>query len=202
MATAPNSENQPLRDENTTGEALPPDGRYGENDARLIMRVANGDHLAFTVIYDRYARVVYSVALRVVRDAAVAEDILHDIFLALWRSPRQFDSARGSLAPWLAVIARNRSIDWLRREHPREELSEVLLASDADLATEIERDLTVQKIRGVLNALPEKQRHALELAFFTGLTHQEIAAQSGEPLGTIKTRIRSALTSIRKALER
>lgn len=191
-----------MRGENTAGQTSPTGGRYGENDARLVMRVANGDDLAFTVIYDRYARVVYSVALRVVRDAAVAEDILHDIFLALWRSPTQFDAARGSLAPWLAVIARNRGIDWLRREHPREKLSETLLASDADLATEVERELTIEKVRGVLNALPEKQRNALELAFFTGLTHQEIATQSGEPLGTIKTRIRSALLSIRKALER
>jgi RNA polymerase sigma-70 factor (ECF subfamily) len=172
MATAPNSDLQ----ESRFGT-----GHSGESDYRLVTRIVHRDEDAFGAIYDRYSRVIYSVALRVVRDAGIAEDILHDIFLNLWRSPQQFDGARGKLAPWLAVIARNRAIDWIRKQHPQEDLSEVQLA---------------------MNALPEKQRAALELAFFQGLTHADIAAQAGEPLGTIKTRIRTALLSVRRALER
>ena len=193
MATAPNSDLQDSR----SGA-----GRSGESDYRLVTRIVHRDEGAFGAIYDRYSRVVYSIVLHVVRDAAIAEDILHDIFLNLWRSPQQFDGARGKLAPWLAVIARNRAIDWIRKQHLQEDLSEVQLVAGEDLAGEVERKLAIERVRAALNALPEKQRVALELAFFQGLTHSDIAAQAGEPLGTIKTRIRSALLSVRRALER
>jgi RNA polymerase sigma-70 factor (ECF subfamily) len=176
-------------------------GRSGETDYRLVTRIVHRDEGAFGAIYDRYSRVVYSVALHVVRDAGIAEDILHDVFLNLWRSPQQFDGARGKLAPWLAVIARNRAIDWVRKQRLQEDLSEVQLVADEDMAGEVERKLAIERVRLALNALPEKQRVALELAFFQGLTHADIAAQAGEPLGTIKTRIRSALLAVRRALE-
>ncbi len=196
MATAPNSDLQASHpvDSSTAG-------RSGETDYRLVTRIVHRDEGAFGAIYDRYSRVVYSVALRVVRDAGIAEDILHDIFLNLWRSPQQFDGARGKLAPWLAVIARNRAIDWIRKQRLQEDLSEVQLVADEDMAGEVERKLAIERVRLALNALPEKQRVALELAFFQGLTHADIAAQAGEPLGTIKTRIRSALLAVRRALE-
>ena len=196
MATVPNSELQGSRSGASASSLA------GESDYRLVTRIVHRDEGAFGAIYDRYSRVVYSIVLHVVRDAAIAEDILHDIFLNLWRSPQQFDGARGKLAPWLAVIARNRAIDWIRKQHPQEDLSEVQLVADEDLAGELERKSAIERVRVVLNSLPEKQRAALELAFFRGLTHADIAAQEGVPLGTIKTRIRTALLSIRRALER
>lgn len=199
MATAPDSH---LQEPRSAGRKNSSAGQSSESDYRLLTRIAHGDENAFGIIYDRYSRVVYSVALRVVRDAGAAEDILHDIFFSLWRSPQQFDAARGQLAPWLAVVARNRAIDWLRRQHPTEDLSEVQLAADDDLAGEVERRSAVERVRTALDALPEKQRVALEQAFFQGLTHADIAARSGEPLGTIKTRIRAALMAVRRALER
>lgn len=198
MATAPDSNLQashPVVSRSSTA------GSSGETDYRLVTRIVHRDEGAFGTIYDRYSRVVYSVALRVVRDAGIAEDILHDIFLNLWRSPQQFDGARGKLAPWLAVIARNRAIDWIRKQRLQEDLSEVQLVADEDMAGEVERKLAIERVRLALNALPEKQRVALEQAFFQGLTHADIAAQAGEPLGTIKTRIRSALLAVRRALE-
>ncbi len=199
MATAPNSDLQGSRPGSSGSSSA---GHSGESDYRLVTRIVHRDEGAFGAIYDRYSRLIYSVALRVVRDAGIAEDILHDIFLNLWRSPQQFDGARGKLAPWLAVIARNRAIDWIRRQHPQEDLSEVQLVADECLADEFERKAAIARVRAALNALPEKQRVALELAFFQGLTHAAIAAQAGEPLGTIKTRIRSALISVRRVLER
>jgi RNA polymerase sigma-70 factor (ECF subfamily) len=189
MATVPNSQLQGSRSAE-------------ESDYRLVTRIVHRDEDAFGAIYDRYSRVVYSVVLHVVRDAAIAEDILHDIFLNLWRSPQQFDGARGKLAPWLAVIARNRAIDWIRKQRPQEDLADVQLVADEDLAGEVERKSAIERVRVVLNALPEKQRAALELAFFRGLTHADIAAREGVPLGTVKTRIRTALLSIRRAMER
>jgi RNA polymerase sigma-70 factor (ECF subfamily) len=198
MATAPNSDLQASHPVDSRSSTT---GRSGETDYRLVTRIVHRDEGAFGAIYDRYSRVVYSVALRVVRDAGIAEDILHDIFLNLWRSPQQFDGARGKLAPWLAVIARNRAIDWIRKQRLQEDLSEVQLVADEDMAGEVERKFAIERVRLALNALPEKQRVALELAFFQGLTHADIAAQAGEPLGTVKTRIRSALLAVRRALE-
>jgi len=201
MATVPNSEGA-LREFDKAENSLPAHGYAAESDSWLITRVINRDEHAFTAIYDRYSRVVYSVALRVLRNSEAAEDVLHDVFLNLWRSPQQFDAARGNLAPWLAVVARNRAIDLIRKQRGQEDLAEIELADDEDLASAIDRDRTIEKVRTVLNALPDKQRLALELAFFQGMTHSDIAAHTGEPLGTIKTRIRSALMSVRKALER
>jgi RNA polymerase sigma-70 factor (ECF subfamily) len=198
MATAPDSGLQDARPGTSRSSSA---GLSGESDYRLVTRIVHRDESAFGAIYDRYSRLIYSVVLRVVKDAAIAEDILHDIFLNLWRSPQQFDAARGKLAPWLAVIARNRAIDWIRKQHPQEDLSDVQLVADEDLAGDVERRSVIERVRTVLNALPEKQRAALESAFFQGLTHADIAAQAGVPLGTIKTRIRTALLAVRRALE-
>ena len=153
------------------------------------------------MLYDRYSRVVYAVALRVVHDAGVAEDILHDIFFQLWREPSRFDQARGNMGAWLAVVARNRSIDWLRKQRAQVDPEDVVLMSSADVSGEVERAAVVEKVRGLMKQMPEAQRKALEMAFFDGLTHADIAEKTGEPLGTIKTRIRSAVIAIRKALE-
>ena len=170
-------------------------------DGQLLDRVRRGDEQAMATLYDRYSRVVYSVALRVLRDPASAEDVLQDVFLGLWRRPESFVSARGSLGGWLAVVARNRSIDMLRRKRPSEQIEEVYLASPFDLASEAERNTLMQRARTIIMHLPLDQRNTLEMAYFDGLTHTEIAEITGDPLGTVKTRIRTALLTLRKEME-
>ncbi len=167
------------------------------DEMRLIARLRAGEQQAMSELYDRYAKVVYAVALRVLQDAAAAEDILQDVFLQLWRNPDAFDASRGSLAAWLAVIARHRSIDRLRKRRPETDIEECVITSGPDLRDDTERALVVEKVRGALAEMNPDQRSALELAFFQGLTHSEIAAKTGEPLGTVKTRIRSGLQQLR-----
>jgi RNA polymerase sigma-70 factor (ECF subfamily) len=150
-------------------------------------------------LFDRYSKVVYSVALRVLRDPASAEDVLQEIFMQVWRNPDSFIATRGSLGGWLAVVSRNRSIDALRRKRPSEQVDDVQLASPYNLADEAERNSMMEKARSVIHLLPTEQRKTLEMAFFDGLTHSEIAEMTGDPLGTVKTRIRSALGTLRKA---
>ena len=164
---------------------------------RLVARVRAGDQQALAELYDRYSKVVYGVAMRVLQDTGAAEDVLQDIFLQLWRKPDAFDSSRGSLAAWLAVIARHRSIDRLRKRRPETELEDCVIVSSTDLRDETERSLVIEKVRVVMNEMSPDQRTAMEMAFFQGLTHTEIAQKTGEPLGTIKTRIRSGLQQLR-----
>lgn len=167
------------------------------DEMRLVARIRAGDQQAMSVLYDRYANVVYGVALRVLRDAAASEDVLQDVFLQLWRNPDAFDASRGSLAAWLAVISRHRSIDRLRKRHPETDIENCIIVGSPDLRDETERNLVIEKVRAVLAEMNPNQRSVLELAFFQGLTHQEIAEKTGEPLGTIKTRIRSGLLQLR-----
>jgi RNA polymerase sigma-70 factor, ECF subfamily len=169
-------------------------------DNVLVSGIRSGDEHAMAQLYDRYSPVVYSVALRVLGDTGAAEDVLQEVFLQLWRNPAAFDSNRGSLGVWLAVIARNRAIDALRKRKPETDSEDVVLSVDVDLEGETERRRVLEKVRGVINGLPEDQRKVLEMAFFEGLTHTEIAAKTGQPLGTIKTRIRTGLLALRKAL--
>jgi RNA polymerase sigma-70 factor (ECF subfamily) len=125
--------------------------------------------------------------------------VLQEVFMQIWRNPNSFIATRGSLGGWLAVVARNRSIDALRRKRPSDPVEDMALASNYNLADEAERNSLMEKARGVIRLLPMEQRKTLEMAFFDGLTHSEIAEMTGDPLGTVKTRIRSALTSLRKA---
>lgn len=170
-------------------------------DGLLLGRVRAKDQKAMGGIFDQYATMVYSVALRVLKDPAQAEDVMQEIFLQVWNNPDRFAQGRGSLGAWLAVVARNRSIDVLRQRRPTEPCDEVVLPAATDLASEVERNTMMAKVRGVLKSLPQEQQKSLELAFFEGLTHSEIARRTGEPLGTVKTRIRSALASLRKGIE-
>jgi RNA polymerase sigma-70 factor (ECF subfamily) len=170
-------------------------------DARLLDGVRGGDQRAMTEIFDRYGRMVYSVALRVLQDPGHAEDVMQEVLLKVWREPQTFLEGRGSLGAWLAVMARNRAIDALRRRRPAETVDDVALVSKTNLASEFERSSMIEKVRGVLKGLPLEQQASMELAYFEGLSHSEIAARTGDPLGTVKTRIRTALTSLRKALE-
>jgi RNA polymerase sigma-70 factor, ECF subfamily len=162
--------------------------------------ISSGREEAMAELYDRYSSIVYSVALRVLGDTGRAEDVMQEVFMQLWRNPAAFDTNRGSLAAWLAVIARNRAIDALRKRRPESNIEDVVVAADIDLESEAARKITVEKVRGVLAGMPAEQRRAIELAFFEGLTHTEVAAELGEPLGTVKTRIRSALQALRKVM--
>ena len=171
-----------------------------EDDASLLAQVQRGDEQAMAALFDRYSKIVYSVALRVLRDPAAAEDVLQEIFMQIWRNPTSFIATRGSLGGWLAVVSRNRSIDALRRKRPTEQVEEMALASNYNLADEAERNSLMEKARGIIHLLPVEQRKTREMAFFDGLTHSEIAEMTGDPLGTVKTRIRSGLTTLRKAL--
>jgi len=161
----------------------------------------SGDQSALAELYDRYSAVVYAVALRVLGDTGAAEDVLQEIFLQLWRNPGAFDAARGNLGSWLAVIARNRAIDALRRRKPETDIEDVIVSVAPDLAAEADRSRAAQRVREVLGTMPGPQRNALEMAYFEGMSHSEIADKTGEPLGTIKTRIRNGLISMRKAFQ-
>jgi RNA polymerase sigma-70 factor (ECF subfamily) len=173
----------------------------GSNDGALVSAIRSGNQEAMAQLYDRYSSVVYAVALRVLADAAAAEDILQDVFMQLWRNPGAFDASRGNLAPWLAVIARNRAVDVLRKRRPQSEITETLVSVEPDLASEADRGRNVEKVRAVLKEMPPPQRSALEMAYFEGYSHSEIAEKTKEPLGTIKTRIRTGLMLLRKAVE-
>ncbi len=172
-----------------------------QEDSHLLSLVQRGDERAMASLYDRYSKVVYSVALRVLRDPAAAEDVLQEIFMQIWRNPDGFIATRGSLGGWLAVVSRNRSIDTLRRKRPTDDVEDVALASPCDLGSEAERNIMMERARSIIHKLPSEQRKTLEMAFFDGLTHSEIAEMTGDPLGTVKTRIRSALLTLRKAFQ-
>jgi RNA polymerase sigma-70 factor, ECF subfamily len=176
-----------------------PDLKAGATDVSLVGAMQSGDENAIALLYDRYSSIVYAVALRVLGDTGAAEDVLQEVFMQLWRNPGVFDSSRGSLGAWLGVIARNRAIDNVRKRRPETNVADVVVSVEPDMAGEAERGRAMQKVRGVLAAMPAAQRSALEMAYFEGLTHTEIAAKTGEPLGTIKTRIRAGLQALRKA---
>jgi len=169
-------------------------------DLALVTAIRSGDQGAMAALYDRYSSIVYAVALRVLQDTGGAEDVLQDIFMQLWRNPGAFDASRGNMAAWLAVITRHRSIDALRRRRPQDDIEDVVLSVEPDMASDADRSRAMEKVRGALQTMPSPQRSALEMAYFEGLTHAEIADKTGEPLGTIKTRIRTGLLSLRKVL--
>jgi RNA polymerase sigma-70 factor (ECF subfamily) len=170
-------------------------------DLATVTALKSGDQGAMAVLYDRYASVVYAVALRVLGEAGAAEDVLQEVFLQLWRNPGAFDAARGSLGAWLAVITRNRAIDSLRKRRPETDIEDCVVSVAPDLAGDADRSRAAEKVRSVLGGMPAAQRDALQMAYFEGLSHTEIATKTGEPLGTIKTRIRAGLMSLRKAFQ-
>jgi RNA polymerase sigma-70 factor, ECF subfamily len=174
--------------------------RSGE-DAALLLGIRSGDSSAMAALFERYSRIVYSVAMRVLRDPGHAEDVTQDIFVRIWRNPDSFVAGRGTLGAWLVVVARNRSIDFLRRRRPSDSVEAVVLASPMNLAAESERNILMEKVRVLMVDLPAEQKKSIELAFFDGLSHTEIADKTGDPLGTVKTRIRLALIAIRKGMK-
>ena len=170
-------------------------------DAAIMSAIRDGDEQAMAQVYERYSAIVYAVALRVLGDSGAAEDVLQEVFMQLWRNPDLFDANRGSLAGWLAVIARNRAIDVVRKRHSDADFTHLSLRGEPYIMSSAESVGLAGKIRSALTSMPESQRSALEMAFFEGFTHTEIAEKTGEPLGTIKTRIRAGLRALRKALQ-
>ncbi|HTV93812.1 MAG TPA: sigma-70 family RNA polymerase sigma factor [Verrucomicrobiae bacterium] len=171
-----------------------------DDASQLMERVRARDPQAFEAIYDRFSRLVYGVALRVVGDHAAAQDVTQAVFLTLWNAPRSY--REGNLTAWLVRVARNRALDTVRSRaaHPQVELSETMPEADGLEDTVLAR-LDSDAVRRALNRLSETERSLIELGFFDGLTHQELARRTGAPLGTVKTRIRSALRKLRASLE-
>jgi RNA polymerase sigma-70 factor (ECF subfamily) len=192
----------------TKGESIPgaQDAVAPEiTDGQLLARIGAGDVDAVGALYDRYASILYPVALRVLRDAIEAEDVLHDSFVAVADRASQYSPARGSVAAWLVTLVRNLAIDRARRRSRRGAIARDTLAHEPREPVASPESLTAEastrgKVRRALASLPEAQRVTLEVAFFEGLSYPEIAAREGVPLGTIKSRAARALAALREAL--
>jgi RNA polymerase sigma-70 factor, ECF subfamily len=167
----------------------------------LMSRVQQGDDQAMAALYDRYSRLVYSVARRILRDPCLAEDVLQDVFLHIWRVPDCYRLAEGNLPGWLATVARNRAIDRLRGVRYTDLIEDWLIPSSYDLEHQAELNLVCERARAVGSALGTEQQMLLDMAFFDGMSHCEIAVATGCPLGTVKSRIRAALILLRKGLQ-
>lgn len=163
-------------------------------------RVRSRDADAFELLYDRYHRLVYGVALRVLGDAAGAEDVTQAVFLKIWSNPSLFRA--GNFAAWVARVARNRAFDIVRSRALRaeSEFPEALPVDDA-LEDRALANIDGERVRRALELLSPEQREPIELGFFGGVTHEQIARQTGLPLGTVKTRMRTGLRRLRGALE-
>jgi RNA polymerase sigma-70 factor, ECF subfamily len=188
---------------------LPPPDERQEEDARLVRRMAEGDKHAFAQLYDRFSGPLYGTAMRILHDTAEAQDIVHDTFLALWEKAATFDTARGNAFAWAVTFVRNRAIDRVRKRQRRAEL--LAASAPADLGYEenaasrsggdsAQAGEEARAIRAAMATLPVEQKRAVELAFFGGLTQEEIARQLAEPLGTVKARIRRGLIKLRDSL--
>lgn len=182
------------------------------SDEVLAARVARGDSAALEALYDRHASAVLGMLVKVIGERALAEDVLQETFWRVWKGVSSYDSQRGSFTGWLFRIARNLAIDAHRRMNVRPQAigsmdgSEALADQTPDLATDVpeqvQADFRNRQIRGALAALPRLQRQVIEMAYFYGMTRQEIAKATGEALGTIHTRARLGLQKLREELER
>ena len=178
-------------------------------DVELLQRIAGGDAPAVAELYDRHARMLLALSLRIVRERPEAEDVLHDAFVIVGERARQYVPERGAVGAWLGTLVRNLSIDRTRRRERRGAIARDVLAHDVEaLATMAPVDPESQaagsadrdRVRLALSSLPDVQRVTLEIAFYEGLTYAEIADREGVPLGTIKSRAARALTALREAL--
>ena len=176
------------------------------SDSALIEKMIAGDEAALSTMYDRYAPMLFGVLMRILRDEQAAEEILQDLFLQLWRNANRFDASRGSLSGWLLVIGRNRAISRLRGRGSREVLEEAdgdyasVFVSAQNLEDEAARTQLMNRLTTAIATLPPEQRQAVELAYFEGMTQSEIATRTGAPLGTVKTRVRTAMQSLKQIL--
>lgn len=177
------------------------------HDAALVLRLLQQDVKAFEELYDRHSRAVYSLVLRILRHAASAEEVVQDVFLQVWRNAAQYDGSRGPFVPWLLTIARNRALDHLRlkgerqrrREDQREELPTTRITPDFEGSLDEKR--RAARVRELISTLQPQQRRAIELAYFEGLSHSEVASTMNEPLGTVKSWIRNAILRLREGLQ-
>ncbi len=182
-------------------------------DQRLMARVAQGDQLAFSALYDRLSGPLYSLGCKMLDDAAEAEDALQEVCLQIWRRAATYDPKQSSVFSWAVLLARSRIIDRLRARGRRlrvitpteaeQSPVETAEASTAESTAEtIQRNEEAVRVRSVLGSLPAEQRQAIEMAFFSELTHREIAAQLEQPLGTVKAHIRRGLLRLRDELRK
>lgn len=176
-------------------------------DATLPQRLIQKDVSAFEQLYDRHSRAVYSLVLRIVQQPSSAEEVVQDVFLHLWRNAGQYDSAKGPFVPWLFTLARNRALDHLRlkserqrrREDQAEEMPQMSPLPDYEQALDEKR--RAERVRALMLSLNPRQKKAIELAYFDGLSHSEIAAALQEPLGTVKSWIRNGLLRLKMELQ-
>jgi len=180
-------------------------------DREMIVRISRGDEAAFSALYDRLSGPLYSLALRMLGDASDAQEVLQDVFLQIWSRARTYDPTQSSVFSWSVLLTRSRAIDRLRARdrrlrviagttadpEPTETAVASIVATGADIAN---RNDEVARVQTLLKDLPSEQREAIELAFFGHLTHQEIAKRLGQPLGTVKARIRRGLLALGQQL--
>jgi RNA polymerase sigma-70 factor (ECF subfamily) len=177
-----------------------------EDWAALIERMAEGDEYALQTFYDRSSRLVFGLLLRILNDAGLAEEVLLDVYMQVWRQAAKYDRERGKTLAWVVTIARSRAIDRLRSIRQEEMRKESLDAMEHGLhLTATFEDPTVEPerqriVRGALASLPPEQREVIEMAYYLGLSHSEIAARLGQPLGTVKTRTRLGMMKLREQL--
>jgi RNA polymerase sigma-70 factor, ECF subfamily len=178
------------------------------DDSTLLLQVAKGSQAAFSALYDRYARIVYSLALRSLRSVEDSEELVLDVFAQVWKIADRYDPQRGRVDTWLFTIARSRILDRLRKIQRRTPASGTVLdlaeiqvpATGVDLMEAAEISERQEKVRAVMVQLPPEQRLVVELAYYQGLSHSDIAQQTGTALGTVKTRIRLGLQKLHLAL--
>jgi RNA polymerase sigma-70 factor (ECF subfamily) len=206
----PAATQRPRAETITLPDDLPPDQAQIDREARraeeaaLLARIVDRDEAAVEALYARYGGPLYSLAYRVTGADGFAQDVVQEVFIAVWKDAARFDPSRGSVGPWLFSLARHKAIDLVRREaNVRKRVAEVDLELEVaaeDVDREAWLNLRRDRVREAVGSLSETQRTALELAFFGGLTHVEVAERLGIPLGTAKTRIRTALLNLREAL--
>ena len=176
-----------------------------EADINVLQRLAAGDRDAVAELYDRHAARIMGLAIRIVRNRSDAEDVVQEVFSQAWRTAPNYQPARGTVAGWLLMMARTRAIDRLRSRQARRDAAagpdlEGLPSAVAPVSEQLIASQQAARVRESMMALPVEQRTALELAYFEGLTQTEIAERTQTPLGTVKTRIRTALTSLRRSV--
>lgn len=190
-------------------DAEPRSDLAAASDTDLIGRASEGDAGALEVLYDRYSRVVYSFALRIVGDPQLAEELLQEVFFRAWQQGAAFRAARGTFVTWLLSITHNMAIDEVRKRRRRpqradNEEPDAVFAAMPDEGQDVEEEVWLSSLRtliaGALEQLPPAQREAIEMAYFQGLTQREISERLGEPLGTIKTRMRLGIQKLREQL--
>ena len=175
-------------------------------DRAVLVRLANGELDALEELYDRYKTMAYSIAFRITNDATVAEDVVQDAFLGAWRNAARYIEGRGSVKTWLLAIVHHRAIDAVRRRRPTTDLPDADLPPPEalrlpDVWADVAATLDADTVQGALATLSDVQREAIELAYFGGLTQQEIAELSATPLGTVKSRMRLGLLAMRRHIE-